>query len=540
MSKASLIVGNSNWAIKDSSLLGYNINDSNIYSPFPFDVTRASAATRVDKDGLIVTDEEIVSGELITNGDFSDGSTDWDASASGTSSVVFTDVATLNIDGSNSNVGIYQQNVFSSGKVYKVSVRMKASANFEVEVLESQGAVLVSSIATNIALTTSYQDFTFYHTAVGINDIFVHRLYSGSGANESITIDNVSVVEVNRNNLARIDYTDSDEGVLLTEPESTNLITDSEDFSDSSWGKPSSGTGLAPSVTENFAISPDGTQNADRVVFDIDGGTTSADFSQIQFIAGLKTGDYTNSVYMKSNTTESYEVVLANPPGDPTNHTVTTEWSRFDATSLGLSSQSTSLRIRLRGNESTSEYADISIWGAQLEQQSYATSYIPTFSSISTRNRDLVTNGGEVSTFNSEEGVLFAEIEALVDGGDNRYISISDGTTNNRIQLILNGSNANRITGGGSIFTSINYNSYNQTDMNKVALAYSALGVKLFVNGSLVASNTDNASFPTDSFTTLDLALWNQSSVPFYGKTKNLQVFKKALTDSELQILTTI
>ena len=76
MSKASLIVGNSNWAIKDSSLLGYNINDSNIYSPFPFDVTRASAATTVNKAGLIVTDEEILSGELITNGDFATDS-DW-------------------------------------------------------------------------------------------------------------------------------------------------------------------------------------------------------------------------------------------------------------------------------------------------------------------------------------------------------------------------------------------------------------------------------------------------------------------------------
>ena len=53
----------------------------------------------------------------------------------------------------------------------------------------------------------------------------------------------------------RIDWTNG-VGELLLEPQSTNLFTYSEDFSDASWTK--SGT----TVTSNAILSPDGSVNA--------------------------------------------------------------------------------------------------------------------------------------------------------------------------------------------------------------------------------------------------------------------------------------
>ena len=41
-----------------------------------FDVVRGSAATRVNAEGLI-EDISTLSGELVTNGDFSNGASDW-------------------------------------------------------------------------------------------------------------------------------------------------------------------------------------------------------------------------------------------------------------------------------------------------------------------------------------------------------------------------------------------------------------------------------------------------------------------------------
>ena len=83
------------------------------------------------------------------------------------------------------------------------------------------------------------------------------------------------LIEVVGNDIPRIDYTDSAEGVLLLEPSRTNLFEYSEDFSNSYWSKIGSGSGIAPIVTAEYAISPDGTQNASRVQFDAVGCTNS-------------------------------------------------------------------------------------------------------------------------------------------------------------------------------------------------------------------------------------------------------------------------
>jgi len=50
----TLNLGNGDWATKENSLLGYNSENGN-YKPLPFDFTRASSATVVNKSGLIET-----------------------------------------------------------------------------------------------------------------------------------------------------------------------------------------------------------------------------------------------------------------------------------------------------------------------------------------------------------------------------------------------------------------------------------------------------------------------------------------------------
>ena len=48
----------------------------------------------------------------------------------------------------------------------------------------------------------------------------------------------------------------------------------------------------------------------------------------------------------------------------------------------------------------------IYMFGAMLEQQSFATSYIPTSGATVTRNKDLAKNAGNTDLINSPEGVL--------------------------------------------------------------------------------------------------------------------------------------
>jgi len=98
----------------------------------------------------------------------------------------------LVIDSSNTNVGIYQENVFQSGVKYRVDVTMKATAPFDAEIVESNAASTITSIGTP-SLTTEYQDFTYYFTGTGSYDLFIHRLSTASSANQTIYIKSASV-----------------------------------------------------------------------------------------------------------------------------------------------------------------------------------------------------------------------------------------------------------------------------------------------------------------------------------------------------------
>ena len=60
------------------------------------------------------------------------------------------------------------------------------------------------------------------------------------------------------------------------------------------------------------------------------------------------------------------------------------------------------------------------LWGAQVEEQSYPTSYIPTNGATATRLADVCNDAGTSDTFNDSEGVLMVEISALADSGNDK------------------------------------------------------------------------------------------------------------------------
>ena len=181
--------------------------------------------------------------------------------------------------------------------------------------------------------------------------------------------------------------------------------------------------------------------------------------------------------------------------------------------------------------------ATIYIWGAQLEQLSYATSYIPTNGSTVTRNQEICNNSGTVNDFNSEEGVLYAEIAALADDLTNRFISLTDGTDNNSVTIFYGGvSNRIRteIKSGAVTQANLSTTSYPITNYNKIAVKYKGNDFALWVNGVEVATDTSGST----PIGLNDLSFNRANILDFYGKTKNLKVFKRALTDTELYLLT--
>ena len=217
---------------------------------------------------------------------------------------------------------------------------------------------------------------------------------------------------------------------------------------------------------------------------------------------------------------------------------ITDEWARYSGT---FTPSNTSTLVYWLQQGSSGIYQTILLWGAQIEQQSYATSYIPTNGSIATRLADQATGSGNSSLINSTEGVLYAEIAALADDLTIRRISLSDGTNNNRINLSYTGTsnNINYLLGsGGTAQFSLNHIVSNITDNTKIALKWKLNDFAFYVDGVKVGSNT-SAITPT-GIDRLNFASPTTTDSFFHGNIKALAVYKEALTDAELQELTTI
>ena len=454
----------------------------------------------------------------------SEGNDIWDIYETGSSTVTFTDVASINIDGSNSNAGLYQENVFEDEKTYKIVLTMKATAAFDAEILETQGAALETTIG-DVNLTTSYQDFIFYFTATGTNDLFIHRKYGQTdGQNQQILISNVSVKDITFStdvDLARINYDSNGEnGHILLEPTSTNLFTYSEDFSDRSWSE-NLGT-----VTLTSEVAPDGTTNS---VFNYVGNNSNL-FTQTQ-ASGV---EYTISFFVKSNNQgkDNFQLRLGSSSMKSEVFTATSEWVRYSYTNTPTSSI---FSITSEGANGV----DILIWGAQLEALPYATSYIPTLTgSTVTRAAETLTGSGNSTLINSTEGVLYAEIAAFSNDDSYRYMGLTDGTDNNRV-IILYYSNNNRIrvllSSSGTKYLDEYYTVSSLVDFHKIALKWKVNDFALWVDG--VERVTDTSGSAPIGLNTL---AFDQAGVSnFYGKCKALAVFDRALIGDELRDLTT-
>jgi len=362
------------------------------------------------------------------------------------------------------------------------------------------------------------------------------------------------LIETVASGVPRLDYPLIDGVVqdcpaLLLEPSRTNITTYSEELSNSAWTKDD------VSVVDNQTISPDGNVSADKIIpnttstiheilrtplvantYTLSVFAKQAEYKNILvwfdgFSGGIGVDLSTGLLFRQQNTTD-YKV-----------ESYTNGWYRISITIVSgvactpgfyVYDNSSTPQISFAGNGSDGLY----IWGAMVEQGSYPTSYIKTSGSTVTRSADVCNGSGTSAEFNDSEGVLFAEIAALADDATYRELGISDGSTNNRV-LISYTNISNQISGTirvGAVSQGImNYTSPSILNFNKAALLYKLNDSSLWVNGFEVAVDT-SVSMPSGlSELAFDSGAGGDD---FYGKTKQLMTFKTALTDSELETLT--
>ena len=517
------------------------------YTAADMDVTRATAATRVDEAGL-VNYAEIVGSELAICGDFECASplTGWTDNAP---------IGEISIDSGRLKV----LNLTNRGRSYRTYTGLTIGKTYEAFVGNTSGDVtgfchITSGTANNnITLNAPFFFVAGATTAefqCGVNSTVVNRF---------TFFDNISLKQNDRDNVPRIDYSGGGCPHILAEPQRTNLITYSEDFS--SWtGKQSSIT-----LTSNSTISPNGLQDATKIVF-----SDNSQTQLFQYVTAVSGTVYATSVFVKykSGTDRNitigvydsgFKTIQLNFNTDGTIASTSTSgtlldsgyedygngWYRAYIVHTGATTGNIEAQINRVGLSNTVE--EFYIWGEQLEVGSFPTSYIPTSGSTVTRNQDQFSRDGIGSLIGQTEGTFFIELsKPVLNFSTQSLISLNNAASNSDANSIAIGFDT-----GDDFFIRLQSNNvlvFQETETNadtntfyKVAISYKSGESLMYLNGSPLTPTSGNLS---NAFTfavildNLSFDFRGDGALPFFGKVKQLQVYKTALTDTQLAALT--
>ena len=359
------------------------------------------------------------------------------------------------------------------------------------------------------------------------------------------------LIEDVASNVPRLDYPFIDGVVedcpsLLLEPQRTNSTTYSEDFN--SWGDG------GVTITPNAIVSPDGTLNASKLV------STTNNWRKSSVFSGSAGVTYTISIYAKldtSTSTTTTRLEVYNGSGSMaaaynlSNETISNggftsvfierlqnDWYRIGGT---YTAGGTNNILYVYPSAGYGVAGTMYFWGAQLEEGSYPTSYISTSGGSVTRLVDsshLLSH----SLFTDYPFTVYAKAE--VKAIPNDFFSLVDNTSSEKY-LLFQLSSATQISvhRRNSITNDSDYYdfSYSIGDTLKVAISYiSATSYKLYINGTQIGNVTSGSSLP---FAYPDIILGQQRVTSDTGRRNPISeflVFSEALSDSELQTLTTL
>lgn len=349
-------------------------------------------------------------------------------------------------------------------------------------------------------------------------------------ASTATRINSKGLIEEVASGVSRLDYTGGGCPSHLLEPQRTNNVFYSQEVDNAYWLKSNC------AITSNTSISPDGTLNADTLT--ITSGAsgvvyrTGINVGSLSFFAkdiNLGTATFTISVDgVGSASWDKNGLLTSYGGGTATNgEYYGNGWYRFVFTV-------TSGTVVNYGISSGTVTNSILVFGLQNEPSSiFQTSYIPTTSSAVTRLAETANNAGDADTFNDSEGVLYAEISALDDDSTAKSITINQSSTNILGFYYYQSRIDAYVQAGTNQFVKTHY--LNPTENVKISLKYKQNDFALWINGfevgSLVGSGITPSGLNKLSFSDL-------SANDFYGNIKQLQYYNTALTDLELETLT--
>lgn len=361
------------------------------------------------------------------------------------------------------------------------------------------------------------------------------------------------LIEVVGSDEPRVDYLNNADGHLLLEPSRSNIIPSSEDL-DTGWSK------ARISVSNNETISPDGTQSAAKVTEDT---TASATHTIYDTLAGSVTAGntYYLSCFVKKGTRrfiqlrEGYSnVQLTLDTSDfsvfsfinGTNYNVENYgngWYRIEYGFTADSSGNSQFACYFLDDSKNPSYtgdgsSHIYLWGVQLEEGSYATSYIPTSGSSVTRAVDGNVQTVPSGIYGTSQGSVYIEGTVAPHDSSGQIIFTAGSGTSNLIYiwLKLDGKITVELFEGGTVQASIStaVGFFNVGDSYKIAVGYQNNDFVVYANGSLIGSDSSGTAPNPSTVRVGNYYSGNYTA----GMIKDCKIYNTRLTNAQLIALT--
>jgi len=354
---------------------------------------------------------------------------------------------------------------------------------------------------------------------------------------------------------ARFDYdpiTHAARGLLLEESR-TNALQRAQEFDNAYWTK----TGVT--VTPNNTTAPDGMTTADLI-------TTSATTATVERASGVGFGDYVQSVYAKKGTSDWFYLCAkitgtgAQTPSAYFNLSTGTigtvealiksakiqdvgnGWYRcaiVSASTAGAESFQAGV-CDANGSVSVTVGRTIYLWGAQLEEGAFITSYIPTIDGSVTRVSDvaLMTGPNFSSWYNESAGTFVAEFDLSAASGIRGILAADDDTASDTIRLYGNGTNPKVTIANNNVTQAdIDAGTIAANTLYKLGVSYALNDVAACLNGGTVGADTV-ATLPTPTQLRIGAESASLGNI-LSGHLRRVQFWNTAKGDAELQALTT-
>lgn len=333
-------------------------------------------------------------------------------------------------------------------------------------------------------------------------------------------------------NTARIDYSKGGPALLI-EPQATNLINYSENFVNGSWST------LGSTFEIIVGVNPDGSTS----VFELTGDTQG---KLQKTISGLSVNTtYTFSFYVKKTsyvtTAMSRILFLTSGVGGSNlgqlnyeNALINDQWIRHTHT---FTTHGTVSDYIVYCSNALPSGEKLQIWGAQLEEGSKATSYIPTNGSSVTRLVDFFHKTDIAHLIGSSEGYWLTDLKGL--STTTCRLTISKATDFPSQRFLLEGSSTYvqfsywkdnvALFNGGSTYIS---------DRKKICITYKEGSVKVAVNGAIVYTANPTGLQPEGVFDRITSG-YGHSNFNMNAEYHRIQLGKTFLNDKQLIDLTT-